>query len=386
VDAPIGLRVFGPRLGTRFADLDLMREQADGLKRLLREQAGTWDVYDAWGSSSLQLDVDINNDAANLAGVTNATLAQTLNAYFSGHYLTTFREGDHLVPVYLRLPSEQRGSLEQIRSAYVEGFRGKVPLSAVAELHSQWVPARVDRRFLQRVIEVRARVEPGYQANNIVLSMVGSDAFHEWEASLPPGYWWEIGGALFESNQAAGELGVSLVISILCIILLLIIQYNGVAKPVIILTTLPLALIGALGGLYLMGKPFGFMPQLGMLALFGIVVNTAIIYIEFAETLIKQKADQSDGSGPIAGLTRGEFRECLVQAGQVRLLPIAMTTLTTIGGLLPLALAGGPMWEGMAWLMIFGLIVATLLTLIVVPSLYTIFVEQFKMSPLPQRA
>ena len=111
-------------------------------------------------------------------------------------------------------------------------------------------------------------------------------------------------------------------------------------------------------------------------------MNTAIIYIEFAETLIKQKSEQSDGSGPIAGLT-SEFRECLVQAGQVRLLPIAMTTLTTIGGLLPLALAGGPLWEGMAWLMIFGLIVATLLTLIVVPSLYTIFVERLRMSPLP---
>ena len=386
VDAPIGLRVFGPRLGAGFADLGLMREQAEKLKHLLRNTPGTWDVYDSWGSSSLQLDVNVNSDTANLAGVTNATLAQTLNAYFSGHYLTTFREGDHLVPVYLRLPPEQRGSVDQLQTAYVEGLRGKVPLNAVAELQSRWVPSRIDRRFLQRVIEVRARVEPGFQANNIVLSMVDSDAFHEWGANLPPGYWWEIGGALFESRQGKSDLAVSLLISILCIILLLIIQYNGVAKPIIILTTLPLALIGALGGLYIMDKPLGFMPQLGVLALFGIVVNTAIIYIEFAETLIKQKSEQSDGSGPIAGLTKSEFRECLVQAGQVRLLPIAMTTLTTIGGLLPLALAGGPLWEGMAWLMIFGLMVATLLTLIVVPSLYTIFVEQFKMSPLSQRA
>ena len=76
-----------------------------------------------------------------------------------------------------------------------------------------------------------------------------------------------------------------------------------------------------------------------------------------------------------------EFRECLVQAGQVRLLPIAMTTLTTIGGLLPLALGGGPLWEGMAWLMIFGLIVATILTLVIVPALYCIFVENFGMKP-----
>ena len=217
-----------------------------------------------------------------------------------------------------------------------------------------------------------------------MLSLLESEEFKQWEANLPPGYWWEAGGELFESNQAKGELAVSLLISILSIVLLLIIQYNGIAKPLIIFTTVPLALIGALLGLYLTDNPLGFMPQLGLLSLFGIVVNTAIIYIEFAELLIKEKSEQSDGSGPIVGLTHEEFYECLVQAGQVRLLPIAMTTLTTIGGLLPLALAGGPLWEGMSWLMIFGLIVATLLTLIVVPSLYAIFVERFKMNPLGQ--
>ena len=179
---------------------------------------------------------------------------------------------------------------------------------------------------------------------------------------------------------------MALLISLVLIILLLIIQYNGIAKPILILTTLPLALIGAMGGLYVTGNPLGFMPQLGLLALFGIVVNTAIIYIEFAEGLIQEKAEQSSGSGPIVGLSVSEFRECLVQAGQVRLLPIAMTTLTTIGGLLPLALAGGPLWEGMAWLMIFGLTVATVLTLIIVPSLYVIFVELFGMSPVPAKS
>ena len=164
--------------------------------------------------------------------------------------------------------------------------------------------------------------------------------------------------------------------------LLLIIQYNGVVKPIIILTTLPLALIGAILGLYLTDNALGFMPQLGLLSLFGIVVNTAIIFLEFADILIEEKIKASDGSGPIQGITRAEFREALVEAGKVRLLPISMTTLTTIGGLLPLALAGGPLWEGMAWLMTFGLIVATVLTLVVVPSLYAIFVETFKVKPI----
>jgi multidrug efflux pump subunit AcrB len=377
VDAPIGLRLYGPQ----FADLNLLHEHADKLKELLRAQRGTWDVYDSWGSDGYQYSIDVDEDKANLAGVTNLGLAQSLNAYFSGHYITTFREGDHQVPVYLRLPPEQRGSLDEIAVSYVEGLRGKVPLDSVATFGPRYDPGRIDRRYMNRVIECRARVEPGIRANDVVITMMESPEFKQWEDELPPGFTWEIGGELFESQQAGGELSLALTISILAIILLLIIQYNGLAKPLIILTTLPLALIGAIGGLYVTGNPLGFMPQLGILSLFGIVVNTAIIFIEFADGLIKKKALASDGSGPIIGLTVPEFRECLIQAGQVRLLPIAMTTLTTIGGLLPLGLAGGPLWEGMAWLMIFGLIVATLLTLVIVPALYAIFVENFGMKP-----
>lgn len=384
VDAPIGIRIFGPKQGARFADPHVMRAQAAKLADLVRAMPGTYDIYDTWGSSAYQLAVDVDEDRANLSAVTNDALAQTLNAYFSGHLLTTFREGDHLVPVYFRLPPEERGSLEAMRAAYVEGLRGKVPLDAVAAVRPRFEPARIERRFLQRVIEVRARNLPGYRANDIVLALTNSEGFQKWVEELPPGYRWEMGGELFESMQSKAEMKVAFTISILAIILLLVIQYNGIVKPFMIMMTLPLALIGAFGGLYLTGYALGFMAQLGLLSLFGIVVNTAIIYLEFADKLIAEKAQAGDGKGPIMGLTKEEFRDCLMRAGEVRLLPIAMTTLTTIGGLLPLALAGGPLWEGMSWLMIFGLIVATLLTLVVVPAFYAIFVETFRIRPLPE--
>ena len=114
------------------------------------------------------------------------------------------------------------------------------------------------------------------------------------------------------------------------------------------------------------------------------VLNTGIIFIEFADILIEQKAKgRSPQDGPIIGLSRAEFRECLVNAGKQRMLPIFLTTATTVGGLLPLALSGGPLWEGLAWCMIFGLLVATLLTLLVVPAIYAIFVETFGVRPIP---
>ena len=371
---PVEIRVYGPG----FADMKTLRRFADRVKDMIRHYPGTWDVSDSWGVSGYQLRVDVDEDTANLAGITNVEIARTLNAYYSGHHLTTFREGDHLVPVYLRLASGQRGDLEQLRIAPVEGTQGKVPLNAFATINARWEPAQIRRRHLNRVIEVRSQVEAGVRGNDVVKEVLASEAMQQLLEDMPPGYRVEAGGNLENSQDGAEQLSTALGISLLTIIVLLVIQYNGWAKPVIILTTLPLALIGALPGLFLTGNALGFMPQLGILSLFGIVLNTGIIFIEFADILIKKAADASDGSGPVCGLTVQEFRGCLVEAGKQRLLPIFLTTATTIGGLLPLALAGGPLWEGMAWCMISGLMVATLLTLLVVPALYSIFVEHFR--------
>ena len=381
VKSEIELRIYGPRLGAGFADEKILRGAARGLCDIVAKQPGVWEAFDSWGSDAYQLFVDVDSDKANLAGVTNASVASTLNTYLTGRRLTTFREADHQIPVFLRLRPDERASVKTVRGAYVEGKYGKVPLESVATVEARWAPAKIERRYLMRRIDVAGRTERGVLANDIVENLIESDEFKQWAKTLPTGYWWEVGGALYESRLSNADLKTSVVISLLSIVLLLIIQFNGIVKPLIILMTLPLALIGAFSGLFLMGYPLGFMPLLGLLSLFGIIVNAAIIYIDYADRLIEEKARASDGSGPILGMSREAFRECLVRAGQVRLLPIAMTTLTTIGGLLPLGFAGGPMWEGLAWLMIFGLAVGTLLTLVVVPALYAIMAETFGIAP-----
>ncbi|MEM8886161.1 MAG: efflux RND transporter permease subunit, partial [Planctomycetota bacterium] len=386
VNAPLELRLFGPRLGAGFADETLMREKAQELVELFRAHPGAWNVTDSWGAKSFQMKINIDTDRANLAGVTNANVATTLNTYFSGHQLTTFREMDHTIPVYLRLPEDQRGDIRSLRGAFVEGSKGKVPLESVATLDVRQAAAKLERRFLLRKIDMLAQVETGYQSNSVMGDVLNSQGFKDWEASLPPGYFWRKGGDLFESELTRADLGFSLVISMIAIVLLLVIQFNGIVKPVIIIATLPLAIIGAYLGLFVSGYPMGFMPQLGLLSLFGIVVNAAIIYIDYADRLLEEKRAACDGNGPYAGLTKEEFRACLVKAGEVRLLPISMTTLTTIGGFIPLALGGGPLWAGMSWLMIFGLAVGTILTLVVVPALYAIFVETFRVPPLRVKA
>lgn len=375
---PVEIRV----VGSGFADMPKLHNYAEKVRDKIRETPGTWSVTDSWGVSGYQLHVDVDEDSANLAGVTNLDIANTLNAYYSGRRLTTFREGDHLVPVYLRLTDEERTSLDGLQTAFVEATSGaKVPLDSIATLTPRWEPASIERRDLNRVISVSSQVEPGVLGNDVVLGIKSSAWWTETQDSMPAGFSLEVGGNLEKSTENAAYLAVCLAISIMSIILLLVIQYNGWAKPIIILTTLPLALIGALPGLYFTNNALGFMPQLGILSLFGIVLNTGIIFIEFADLLIKDAAQKSDGSGPICGLTNDEFRNCLVDACKQRLLPIFLTTATTIGGLLPLAISGGPLWEGMSWCMIYGLIVATLLTLLVVPALYALFVEVFHVKP-----
>jgi len=371
LDSPIGVRIIGE-------DLEGLRHYAEKLKESLRRVPGTIDVHDTWGSHGYELAVDVDQDRANLAGVTNAAVAQTLQAFFSGYHLTTYREGDHQVPVYLRLPSEQRKSLDALKSVYVEGRSGKVPLDAVATVEPMWQPAKIGRWKLHRMIEVRARVQEGLLANTVLLSAM--PAIRELEAALPPGYRLEIGGEQEETVKSQKNMSRAFGISVLLIVMCLVIQYNSFTKPLIILLTLPMAATGSFLGLFVTGYPLGFMAMLGLLSLAGIVLNDAIVLIEFIEKLVKEKLEKKSGlAAPdqrsCGGLASEAFRDCLVRAGQMRMLPIMLTTLTTVGGLIPLALFGGPLWAPMAWVIIFGLMLATLLTLVVIPTVYSVFVE-----------
>jgi multidrug efflux pump subunit AcrB len=368
--------------GDGFADIDTLRKIAERVKKVLHDDAGTWDVADSWGVDGFQIELDIDAEKANLAGVTNQNVADTLSAYFSGLQLSSFRENDHVVPVYFRLNPEQRQNLAALDAAYVEGSNGKLPLNSIATIGQVFQPVKIERRNSNRTIKVTAEVREGFSGNDVVDRVLNSDAMQGIQSDMPAGYSVVVGGAKEESVKAGANMVTSFGISFLLIIIILVTQYNGWSKTLVILMTLPMALMGAFFGLWVTGSLFGFMPQLGLLSLFGIVLNTGIIFIEFADILIARKAEDTSGDGPINGLTKQQFRECLVKAGKMRMLPIFLTTATTVGGLIPLALSGGPLWEGMSWLMIFGLLVATLLTLYVVPALYAILVETFRVNPL----
>lgn len=377
VDAPIEYRLTGPRL----ANEKLLRHHGEKIKNVLKDSGLVWDVHDSWGGRGLQFDVNLKADRANMAGVTNETVAQTLNAYYSGLYLTTFREGDRRIPVMLRLPPDQRKSLETVQSAFVEGYTGKVPLNSVADFSVSRVPVEITRYQRERALRVQARPEAGLLPRDILAQL--KPAMDAIEAQLPPGYRIVDGGIEEEAKRGERANSTALGVGIVLVIFCLLLQYNSAIKPMLILLTVPLSIIGAMLGLWMRDIPLGFMETLGFLALFGTVLNAAILMIDFAEQLIREKVARGEGLAQLGersycGLTREAFRDCLAEAGDARMLPIFMTTATTVAGLMSLMFGGGPLFMGLATAFAIGLIVGSAITLLVLPALMALFVENFR--------
>jgi multidrug efflux pump subunit AcrB len=266
------------------------------------------------------------------------------------------------VPVVLRTLRESRRELGDLSGIFVDGMFGKVPLNSLAEIDATWQPAVMARRNKHPTVTVGARVAPGMLANSVAADI--EPGLRRMLQELPPGYFIQQGGEQEETVKAQIQVVRAVGIAILLMALVLIVQYNSLLKPLVVLMTVPLAMIGLLLGLWVTGWAMGFMAMLGLLALGGIVINNAIVLIDFIERAA------ADGM---------PLREAVVRAGRLRVRPIVLTSLTTIGGLLPLSLFGGALWAPMTNGMIFGLAVSTVLTLVVVPTVYVLFVEKFNM-------
>ena len=349
---PVAFRLSGP-------DREVIGKQAQEMIRLFKQTPGIVRPYSNWGSPANQVELAIDSYAANIAGVTNADIAYSTSALLSGAILTSYREGDHLVPVVLRTTREKRENLSDLADIFVSGQFGKVPLDSVATVIPSLGPSVIARRDGLPTVTVGARIEPGLLANTV--SSRVRPKLEAMLAKLPKGYFIEIDGELEETAKAQIQVVQAVGISIVLMFLVLTIQYNSMLKPVVIMAAVPLGMIGVLMGLFVTGWAMGFMAMLGILSLGGIVINNAIVLVDFIETNVAQGQ---------------QLRQAVAEAGRVRMRPIILTTLTTIGGLLPLSLFGGALWAPMTNGMIFGLMVSTVLTLFVIPSLYVIMVEK----------
>ena len=355
VGDPIQLRLFG-------RDLDELYAQRDALAGVLKSAQGVTDIRDDWGVWVKQVSIEPDLVRASRLGLTTRDIAQELNVQYRGSVATDLLEEDRVIPVVLRSRDDYRLRPERLPDLPIYSAEGgSVPLGQIAETKLEFLPGTIKRENTTRVMTIKARVQ-GRFTSDVLAELQPKVAEYAESDAFPSGYWVEWGGELKESAEAQGKIFSAMPIALGALLLILISQFNSFRRVGIVGLTIPPMLIGVVPGLLITGSTFGFMTLLGLIALMGIIVNNAILLIDATEEARRNRADEADG---LAALT-----ESIVDAATSRLRPIVMTTITTMIGLVPLAVGGGGMWSSMAVAMMSGLAFATALTLVLCPVLY----------------
>lgn len=347
VEAPIAIKIEGP-------DIDVMRGISQQIQEILKTTPGTDMVRDDLGQEIQSLKVKVDSEAALMAGISNTEVALAMLTAQEGLPVTEIRTEERKVPVVLRSDEAARNekrTLDELRVTSV-ATGAKVPLSAIAEIEPSWAPGVIHRRQNHRVVTVLSDV------SGRLASEVMKDAWPRIKSlKIPEGYKLLSEGEEKERTAAFNQLIVIFIIIVLGLMFMLTIQFKSIKKSLVIMSSVPLAIIGAVIGLYISGYSLGFMEFLGVVSLAGMVIKNAVVWVEFVEQA--QKAGEP-------------LKESIIQAGIARFRPIVLTAGTTIGGLIPLGLFGGPLWEGLAWAMVAGLALSTILTLYIIPVIYYI--------------
>jgi len=353
VEEPIQIRISGE-------NLDTLQGLADQAKAALRD-AGGYHVFDDLGLRMPNIQIEIDQDRANSLGVSNEQIGKATLASFSGLKVTELREGDRLIPVLIRGRIEDRSEAEKIRGLYVPIANGKsVPFESFSKVTIEPEFVTIPHYNQLRTVTVKSYASFGQLPSDILNRARPALA----KIKLDPGYELKFAGEDEELRKNKAEMKVVMLVSLSLIAFTMVLQFKSVIKSAVVMLTVPLGLIGALIGLTVTGSPFGFMAILAMVSLAGVIVSHIIVLSDFIE---EARAE---------GLA---LEEALVQAGLARLRPVLVTVLATVGGLIPLFLTGGALWHPLTAVHIVGLLMATVLTLLMLPTLYYVFCAKLKL-------
>lgn len=353
---PLQYRVLG-------SDPTKLREIAMQLADLVAANPGARRVNFDWMEPERELHIRIDQEQARLLGLSTQAVSTALNAYISGATVTQVRDDIYLVDVVAREVGGQKLSVETLRTLPVSLPNGRtIPLSQFATFEYGQDYPLVWRRDRVPTLTVQADVAPGVLPESVVADLV--EPIAALSETLPAGYRIELGGAVEESAQSQASVFAVVPVMVLLMLSLLIFQLKSFARLFIVLSLVPLGLIGVVGALLAAGKPLGFVAILGILALIGMIAKNAVILIDQIE------AERAAGK---------TVWDAVVEASLSRFRPIMLTALSTILGMIPIAPT--VFWGSMAYAIMGGLAVASLLTLVFLPTLY---VTWFKGSAPPR--
>ena len=344
---------------------DELAKISETVKLKLSKISGTKNIKDDWGPKSKKFLVKIDQIRAQTAGVSSFDIATSLATVLDGFTTGEYREDNKTIPIVMRADASQQQSLASLETLniFAQSSGRSIPLLQVAEIIPQWQYGKIVRKNLIRTINVTSKLTSDGNATEVTGEIIPwlDQQMKNW----PSGYTYELGGEAKQSAESMGSVIGYLPISGFIIVLLLIIQFNSYRKMGMVLMTIPLGIIGVVIGLLVFQEPFGFMPFLGVISLAGIVINNAIVLID------RMEIEQRD-----LGRT---VQDAVITACLQRFRPILLATFTTVLGLIPLYVSGGEMWQGMAVSIMVGLLFGTIITLLFIPSMYSVlFRVRFK--------
>ena len=351
LNAPIEFRVYGP-------DQDELRRVAAKMELALRETPGARDVNNPVAFDRIDLDVRVDDAKAALLDVPAGAARRAIRLAISGERAGTFRdeEGDSY-PIIVRHPLSDTQPISALESIYVSNRSGQaVSLAEISNPTLESTPAAIYRYNLQRNVSVTAQVSDG-----AIISKVNLDAQEKMDAiPLKPGYSIAVGGEAEKINETFAGFGPVVMVALFSIFAILVAEFGRFKEALVVAGVIPLGTFGGLIALVVTGNNLSFLAVIGFIALIGIEIKNSILLVDFTSQL------RASGYA---------LREAIEKAGEVRFLPVLLTSVTAIGGLMPLALFGGSLYGPLAIVLIGGLISSTLLSRIVTPAMYLLVVR-----------
>ncbi len=362
VPYPVQFRVVG-------IDPLVLRERADEVKAVMRESSNTRGVNDNWNESVKVLRLEVDQSKARALGVTSQSIAQASKIILAGSNVGQFREGDKLIDIVLRQPLDERNAITDIANAYLPTASGKsIPLTQIAKPVFTWEPGVMWRENRDYAITVQSDIVEGLQGATVTNELLpGLKALEaKWLQNGMGGYRIEVAGAVEESSKGSSSIAAGIPIMLFLTFTLLMLQLHSFSRAMLVFLTGPLGIAGVAGALLLLGRPFGFVALLGVIALMGMIQRNSVILID--------QIEQDRAAGIPAW-------DAIVESAVRRLRPIVLTAAAAVLAMIPLSRS--VFWGPMAVAIMGGLIVATVLTLLALPAMYAAWFRVKRETPAP---
>ncbi|WP_353203128.1 efflux RND transporter permease subunit [Sphingomonas sp.] len=351
VEAPVAVRISGP-------DLAVLKTLSDRVGAALTELPGLRDIDNPFAFDRVDMDLGLDAAKASLLGVAPGEARRAVRLAISGEQASRLRdqEGDTW-PITVRLPMAANQPVSSLSSIYVPTLAGgSIPLLEIASPRLKSVPPLITRYKLQRTVTITAYNQPGVLTSSLNSAVAARLA----KIDLPPGYSFGIGGEAEAARRNFSGLGPIILLASFGIFGVLVLEFGRFRETMVVAGVIPLGTVGGLVAMLLTGNSLSFLAIIGFVALIGIEIKNSILLVDFTTQL----------------RARGmALREAIEKAGEIRFLPVLLTSVTAIGGLLPLALGGSSLYSPLAWVIIGGLISSTFLSRIVTPVMYLLAVR-----------